>query len=42
VPALGRSCDTTDWSSNTIGAAIGAVLAAVALHLAREPVGSPQ
>lgn len=35
VPAIGRSCDTTDWLSNTIGAAIGAVLAALALWLAR-------
>lgn len=35
VPALGRSCDTTDWSSNTTGAAIGAGLAAAALILAR-------
>ena len=35
VPALGRSCDTTDWSSNTIGAATGAGLAAAALSLAR-------
>jgi MFS family permease len=35
VPAIGRSCDTTDWLSNTIGAAIGAVLALVALRLAR-------
>jgi hypothetical protein len=35
VPALGRSCDTGDWLSNTIGAAIGAALAAVALVLRR-------
>ena len=35
VTGLGRSCDTTDWSSNTIGAATGAGLAAVALSLAR-------
>lgn len=35
VPALGRSCDTTDWLSNTIGAVVGAGLAAAALVLAR-------
>jgi len=35
VPALGRSCDTTDWLSNSIGAAVGAALAGVALWLAR-------
>ncbi|MFE5336660.1 VanZ family protein [Isoptericola sp. NPDC056573] len=32
VPAIGRSCDTNDWLSNTIGAAAGALLAAAALH----------
>ncbi|WP_157988059.1 VanZ family protein [Jiangella endophytica] len=37
VPAIGRSCDTGDWLSNTIGAAIGAALAAVALWAARRP-----
>ncbi|MFD6177513.1 MULTISPECIES: VanZ family protein [unclassified Isoptericola] len=31
VPALGRSCDTDDWLSNTIGAALGAGLAWVAV-----------
>ncbi|MEZ5412053.1 MAG: VanZ family protein [Acidimicrobiales bacterium] len=31
VPALGRSCDTNDWLSNTIGAALGAGLAALVL-----------
>ena len=35
VPAIGRSCDTTDWLNNTIGAAVGAVLAIVALRLAK-------
>lgn len=35
VPAMGRSCDTTDWLSNSIGAAIGTVLAMLALALAR-------
>ncbi|QCC77806.1 VanZ family protein [Nocardioides daphniae] len=33
VPALGRSCSTNDWVSNTIGAALGALLALVALKL---------
>jgi hypothetical protein len=35
IPAIGRSCDTTDWTSNTIGAAIGAALGWFALRLAR-------
>ncbi len=35
TPALGRSCDTNDWLSNTIGALVGAALAAVAIRLAR-------
>jgi hypothetical protein len=39
VPALGRSCDTTDWSSNTIGAGTGAGIAAAALVLARASRG---
>lgn len=34
LPAIGRSCDTTDWSSNVIGSAIGAALGWVALRLA--------
>lgn len=34
VPALGRSCSTNDWLSNTIGVVIGAVLGMVALRLA--------
>lgn len=34
VPALGRSCSTDDWLSNTLGAALGAVLAVAALWLA--------
>lgn len=34
VPALGRSCDTNDWLSNSIGALVGAGLAVVALRLA--------
>lgn len=40
APGLGRSCDTTDWSSNTIGAATGAGLAVAALALARSDQGS--
>ena len=35
VPAIGRSCDTNDWLSNTIGAAVGAGLAIIALQLAK-------
>ncbi|MBB2903336.1 membrane-bound metal-dependent hydrolase YbcI (DUF457 family) [Kineococcus radiotolerans] len=35
VPALGRSCDTSDWSSNTLGAVVGGLLAWAALALAR-------
>ena len=35
VPGLGRSCDTNDWLSNTIGAAVGTGLAAAALALNR-------
>jgi hypothetical protein len=34
VPEIGRSCSTNDWLSNTIGAAIGVLLAVVALRLA--------
>lgn len=34
VPAIGRSCSTNDWLSNTIGAAIGVLLAVIALRLA--------
>jgi VanZ family protein len=34
VPAIGRSCDTTDWLSNTIGALVGAALGWIALRLA--------
>ncbi|EME55238.1 VanZ family protein [Amycolatopsis decaplanina] len=28
VPAIGRACDTNDWLMNTIGAVLGALLAA--------------
>jgi hypothetical protein len=31
---IGRSCDTTDWLSNTIGSGVGALLAAAALRMA--------
>jgi hypothetical protein len=31
LPALGRACDTDDWLANTIGAGIGAGLAAAVL-----------
>lgn len=34
APALGRSCSTNDWLSNTIGAAVGVLLGALALRLA--------
>ncbi|WP_156186412.1 VanZ family protein [Cellulosimicrobium funkei] len=42
-PALGRSCDTNDWLSNSIGALLGAGLAVVALRLAtrRDRVANP-
>ncbi len=33
VPAIGRSCSTNDWFSNTIGVAIGVLLAMLALRL---------
>jgi VanZ family protein len=35
VPAIGRSCTVADWVANTIGAALGAALAALGLLLAR-------
>lgn len=38
IVELGRSCDTNDWSANTIGALIGAVLGLCALRLARVPL----
>lgn len=43
VPAMGRSCDTTDWLSNSIGAAIGVALALLAMALAtrRSRAGRP-
>jgi uncharacterized membrane protein len=50
IPALGRSCSTNDWLSNTIGAVISALLGWLALRTAHatpsqarssaDPVGS--
>lgn len=34
VPAIGRSCSSNDWLSNTIGSLIGALLASIALAVA--------
>jgi VanZ family protein len=33
VPAIGRSCTTTDWVANSVGAALGAALAALGLWM---------
>ena len=38
--ALGRSCSTNDWLSNTLGAALGAAIAALALWSRRSRTGS--
>ena len=43
---LGRACSTNDWLYNTIGAALGALIGAVALALAhrrsiQHPAGRP-
>jgi hypothetical protein len=27
VPAIGRACDTNDWAMNTLGVAVGVLLA---------------
>ncbi len=35
VPAIGRSCDTNDWLSNTLGALVGAGLAWAILRRAQ-------
>ena len=35
VPSIGRSCDTTDWVTNTVGAVVGGLLAMMALLIAR-------
>lgn len=43
LPALGRSCDTNDWLTNSIGAAIGALLAGAAIWAARRwPSHAPE
>ncbi|WP_051515538.1 VanZ family protein [Candidatus Blastococcus massiliensis] len=34
VPAIGRTCDTNDWSMNTLGVVIGAGIARATLALA--------
>lgn len=34
VPGIGRACDTSDWITNTIGAVVGGVLAAVSVQWA--------
>ena len=35
APAIGRSCTSTDFIANTVGAALGAALAALGLYIAR-------
>jgi VanZ family protein len=35
VPAIGRSCTAADWVANSVGAALGATLAALGLLLAQ-------
>ncbi|WP_432542908.1 VanZ family protein [Kineococcus sp. SYSU DK002] len=35
VPALGRSCDTGDWTANSLGSVVGGLLAWVVLKLVR-------
>lgn len=43
APGLGRSCDTNDWLTNSIGAVIGAALAWAAIWAARRwprPIGT--
>jgi hypothetical protein len=39
VLVIGRACDTSDWITNTLGAVIGAVLAAAALAWRRRSSG---
>ncbi|WP_370324920.1 VanZ family protein [Euzebya sp.] len=41
VPALGRSCSTGDWLANTIGAALGAGVAALVLVVRRRQPWEP-
>lgn len=40
VTALGRSCSTNDWLSNTLGAVLGTAIATLALWLQRRRVSS--
>jgi hypothetical protein len=37
VPAIGRSCTSTDWVANSLGAGFGAALAVLGLWIARHP-----
>jgi glycopeptide antibiotics resistance protein len=39
VTALGRSCSTNDWLANTLGSALGAAIAALAIRFNRAKVG---
>lgn len=41
VPAIGRSCDTNDWSMNTLGALVAASLGWALLALNRVREGKP-
>lgn len=41
LPALGRSCDTDDWFMNTIGAALGTLVAAGIIALGRRRARTP-
>lgn len=40
VVSIGRACDTSDWVTNTIGAAIGGLLAIATLVLAQRREGA--
>lgn len=39
LPALGRACDTSDWEMNTIGAAVGVLLAVLVGAVAARRAG---
>lgn len=39
LPVIGRSCDTNDWLSNTIGAAVGAAVAWTSVRRATRSSG---
>jgi hypothetical protein len=41
VPAIGRSCDTNDWLSNSVGSGIGAAIAWWGLRWARSHPSQP-